>query len=132
MNHITFAIEDIFIVKLKNKKMEKKNLRKNSKEVKYVYNYIIEDLKEKQKRGDGNAYIFRFEYELRYLFGNGNLEFMYNPSKYGIDLDQFWNKLFEYDSENYDIIESVKWGFFNNKYYEITLTDIIQYLNLKK
>ncbi len=45
---------------------------------------------------------------------------MYNPSKYGIDLDQFWDKLFEYDSENYDIIESVKWGFFNNKYYEIT------------
>lgn len=112
--------------------MEKKKLRKNSKEVKYVYNYIIEELKEKQQRGDGNTFTFRFEYELRYLFGNSNLAFMYNPSKYGIDLDQFWDKLFEYDSENYDIIESVKWGFFNNKYYEITLTDIIQDLNFKK
>lgn len=112
--------------------MEKKKLRKNSKEVKYIYNYIIEELKEEQKRGNGNTFTFRLEYELHYLLGNSNLAFMYNPSEYSVDLDQFWDKLFEYDTENYDIIESVKWGFFNNKYYEITLTDLIQDLNLKK
>ena len=112
--------------------MEKKNLRKNSKEVKYIYNYIIEELKEKQQRGNGNTFTFRLEHQLHYLCGNKNFKFMCYPNDYGIDLKEFWQKLFEYDTDNYNIIESAERGFFNNYHYDITLTDLIQDLNLKK
>ena len=113
--------------------MEKKNLRKNSKEVKYVYNYIIDSLKDKQTYGDGNTYIFRLKYQYHYLCGDKNFKFMCYSNDYGIDLKEFWQKLFEYDTDNYNILESAERGFFNNNYYyDITLTDLIQDLNLKK
>lgn len=112
-----------------------KRFRKNSKEVKYVYNYIIDEIKFIQEYwiGEGNTYIFKLKYQYHYLCGDNNFEFMLREDLYVDHLGQFWDKLFEYDDENYKIIESVKWRFFNNEcYYEITLTNLIQDLNFKK
>jgi len=97
-----------------------KELRKNSKEVKWFYNRLVEIIKE-DKKDYGNT----DKVTISYYSANGDL---IPISLGGINTKQLLHKILELDTDRYNIIESIedRYMCFNCTYFlEFTLNDLI-------